>query len=98
VSSNKPNGGSREVDGCEEVLSRFVVTCSNSAEEFEFGEEVFDQVACFVEIFVIVPLNFAVSFGWNHRDLACLLPWNQDTLVGIEALVGKQNLGFQLRQ
>ena len=37
------------MDSCEEVSGCFVVPGSDATVEFEFGEEVFDQVAPFVE-------------------------------------------------
>jgi hypothetical protein len=66
--------------------------------EFEPGEEVFNQMTRFVEVFVISPLVFTVGFGGNHRNLTRLLQGNEDPLIGIEALVGEQNVGFELRQ
>jgi hypothetical protein len=48
VSSNEPDEGSGEVDGGEEVACGFVIAGSDGAKKFEFGEEVFDQVACLV--------------------------------------------------
>lgn len=86
------------MDGGEEVPCCLVVAGGDSAEEFEFGEEVFNQMACFVKVFVVFALNFAVGFGRNHRHLARLLERNQNPRIGIEALVGKQNLSLQLRQ
>ena len=52
----------------------------------------------FVEVFVISPLVFTVGFGGNHRNLTRLLQGNEDPLIGIEALVGEQDVGFELRQ
>ena len=61
------------MDGGEEVASSFVIAGGDTAEELEFGKEVFDQMACLVDFLVIFALDFAVGFGWNHRDLARLL-------------------------
>ena len=38
-----------EVDGGEEISCGLVVACSDRTELLEFAEEVFDQVALFVE-------------------------------------------------
>ena len=82
------------MDGCEEVSFGFVVSRGDGAVELEFGEEVFDQVSSFVEFFVIVSLDLAVGFGWNDCGLAGLFQGLEDALIGIEALVGEQRIGF----
>ena len=86
------------MDGGEEVASSFVIAGGDTAEELEFGEEVFDQMARLVEFLVIFALEFAVGFGGNHRYLARLPQGNQDPLIGVEAFIGEQNVGLQLRQ
>jgi hypothetical protein len=98
VSSNEPDGGSREVYGGKEVASGFVVAGSDGAEEFEFGEEVFNQMARLVEVLVIFALDLAVGLGRNHRDLTRCLERNQNPLIGIEAFVGEYDVGLELRQ
>ena len=55
-------------------------------------------MAIFVKFLVIFALYLAVGFGWNHGNFARLLPGDQDLLVGVEALVGGQNVSVQLRQ
>ena len=55
-------------------------------------------MASFVKVLVVVALYLAVGLGWNHGNFARLLPRDQDPLVGVEALVGEQNVGVQLRQ
>jgi len=55
-------------------------------------------MASFVEFLVVFALYFAVGLGWNHGHFARLLPRDQNPLVGVEALVGEQNVSFQLRQ
>lgn len=52
VSSNEPNGCCGEVNSGEEVPRRFVVSGCDGAEKFEFGEEVLDQMTCFVEVLI----------------------------------------------
>jgi len=98
VSSNQPDDGSGKVDSGEEVPCGFVVAGSDGAKEFEFGEEVFNQMACFVEVFVVFALNFAVSLGRNHRGFTRLFQRQQYPLIGIEAFIGNHNVGLQLRQ
>ena len=49
------------MDAREEVACQFVVACCDGAELFEFGEEVFDQVACLIDLTVVVAGYFC---GW----------------------------------
>ena len=98
VSSNEPNGAGSQVDGGEEVTSSFIVAGGESAEEFEFGEEVLDQMAGFVEVFVVEALLFAIGFGRNDRKFPGFLQGFQHPPVGIEAFVGDHRTGFDLRQ
>src|ERR1035438_5206025 len=51
-----------------------------------------------VEFPVVTPLHLTVSLGWYDSGVSCLLQWNQNTLIGIEAFVGKHNIGFNLSQ
>ena len=84
--------GSEEVSGC------FVVACGDATEEFEFGEEVLDQVACFVEFLVVFALYFSVCLGRDDSLFSGLLQGFEYPLVGVEALVGDHRIGFELRQ
>ena len=86
------------MDGGEEVACGFVVAGGDGAEEFKFGEEVFNQMARFVEFLVILALFFAVGFGRDDRRFARFLQGNQHPRIGIESLVGDHRFGFQLRQ
>jgi hypothetical protein len=51
-----------------------------------------------VKFLVVFALYLAVGLGWNHGNFARLLPGDQDPLVGVEALVGEQNVSVQLGQ
>ena len=55
-------------------------------------------MASFVEFLVVIALYLTVGLGRNHGGFACLLPRDQNPLVGVEALVSEQNVGIQLRQ
>ena len=59
MSSIEPDGSGGEVDGGEEISCGFVVAGGDGAKLFEFAEEVFDQVARFIE--------FAVKLGRRMR-------------------------------
>ena len=55
-------------------------------------------MASFVKFLVVFALYLTVGLGRDHGNFARLLPRDQDPLVGVEALVGEQNAGVQLRQ
>ncbi len=82
----------------EEVSGCFVVACGDAAEEFEFGEEVLDQVPCFVEFFVVFALDLSVCLGRDDGLFSGLSEGFEHPLVGVEALVGDDRVGFELRQ
>ncbi len=60
MSSIEPDDRGGEVDCAEEVSGGFVVARSDGTILFEFGEEIFDQVARFVEFFIVFALFKAV--------------------------------------
>lgn len=86
------------MDSSEEVASCLVISSSDGSKELKLSEEVFNEMASFVEFLVVFALYLAIRLGRNHGNFAHLLPGNQDPLVGVEAFVGKQNVSFQLRQ
>ncbi|HEY0308374.1 MAG TPA: hypothetical protein VGB94_09445 [Acidobacteriaceae bacterium] len=86
VSSNEPDGSGGEVNGSEEVASSFVVSGGDGGEQLEFGEEVFNQVARFVEFLVILALNFSICFGRDDSLFSGLLQRVQHPFVGVKAL------------
>ena len=93
MSSNEPDDC-----GSEEVSSCFVVAGCDGAEEFEFGEEVFDEVACFVEFLVVLSLHVSICLGRDDGLFSGLLQRFQHSLVGVKALVGDHGVGLELRQ
>ena len=52
------------MDRGEEVACRFVVSGGDSSKLLEFGEEVFDQVACFIELPVVTTGLEAFGACW----------------------------------
>jgi hypothetical protein len=54
-------------------------------------------VTSFLEILVVIALYLAVGLERDHRNFARLLPGDQDSLAGVEALIGEQSVSFQLR-
>jgi hypothetical protein len=98
VSSNEPDAGSSGVDSGKEVTSGLVVAGGHSAKELELSEEVFNQVTSFVKLLVVIPLHLAVGLGRDKDNLARPLPGNHNPLIGIEAFIREQAVGFQLWQ
>src|SRR3954471_19504733 len=64
----------------------------------QLGEEVLDQVACFVEILIVGARLLAVRLGRDHRGPAGLRERPEDALLGVERLVGDQRGRGQVRQ
>lgn len=86
------------MDCSEEVSGGFVITGCDGTELFEFAEEVFDEMARLVGLFVVMALDFAVALWRDHRRLSCREQRFDHTLVGIEGLVCQQSIGRHLRQ
>ena len=86
------------MDACEEVSGSFVVACCDSAVLLEFEEEVFYQVALFVEFFVVFTLDFAVGFRRDDGDFSCGGERLKNALIGIISFVSNDRLGCELWQ
>ena len=98
MSSIEPNDSSSELDSSEEVSGGFVIAGRNGAVLFEFAEEVLDEMARLVGLFVVMALDFTVPLWRDHRRLSCREQWFDHTLVGIEGFVCQQRIGRHLRQ
>ncbi len=96
MSSIEPDDGGGEVDGGQEIAGGFVVTRGDGAELFKSGEEVFDQVARFVEFPVIGAGILAVAAGRNHEGLARLFQRVNHAFVGIVGFVGNHGVRLDL--
>jgi len=86
------------MDGGEEVSCGLVVAGGDAAELLELGEEVFDQVPCFVEVAIVIPAHLAVGFWGDHDGFAGCSQRDDYPCVGIESLVGDQRIGLHRRQ
>src|SRR3954467_5070851 len=62
------------------------------------GEEVLDQVACFVEVLIVGARLLAVRLGRDHGGLAGPRERPEDALLGVERLVGDQRVRGQVRR
>ena len=78
------------MDCAEEGAGSFVVSCADSSEGFEFGEEVFDEVACAVEVGVVLATAGAVDLGGDGDFDAAGFEDVDHALLGIVRTVGKQ--------
>lgn len=92
MSSIEPNGCGGEVDGGEEVSRGLVVAGGDGAELLELGEEVFDEMPGLVEGAVPVAGRLSVSLGRNDRRFARREERRDHTLVGVEGLVGDDDV------
>jgi hypothetical protein len=86
------------VYGSEEVSCGLIVASGDAAEELQFGEEVLDQVPCFVEFLVVLALFFPVFLGRNDGFFACFFEPLKHPFVRVVALVGDHRFGFELWQ
>jgi len=86
------------VDCGKEVPGGFVITGCDGAELFEFAEEVLDEMACLVSLFIVIALDFTVALWRDHRRLSCREQRFDHTLVGVEGFVRQQSIGHHLRQ
>jgi len=98
VSSIEPNDGGGELNGGEEVSPGLVVSGGNGTKLLELGEEVLDQMACLVEVAIIVTDHLTVGFGGDDRSLASEGQGLDDPLIGIERLVTDQGVGLHGRE
>src|SRR5260370_41834999 len=92
MSSIEPDDSSREVDCCDEISGGVVVAGGDGAVLLELAEEILDEVACLVGVFVEIALNLAVALGRDHDRLSPCKQRLSHPLVGIEGLVCQQGL------
>lgn len=86
------------MDGGQKVAHGFVVAGRHRPELLELDKEIIDQVPGLAEFLIVIPLYLTVGLGRYNCCLARLLQGNQDTLICIEAFVGEQSVGRNLRQ
>ena len=98
MSSIKPDDGGSQIDGGEKIASGFIIAGGDSAELFEFCEEIFNQMPCFIEFLIVGALDFAVGFGWNDPRFSGLEQGLDHSFIGIVTLVGQEGIGLEARQ
>ncbi len=86
------------MDGGEEISCGLVIAGGDRAELLEFTEEVLDRMARLVEFSVEIAWRHAVLPGRDDSRFAGGCEWLEDPIVGIEGLIGDQQIGGHLRQ
>lgn len=89
----EPEDEASDLDGGEEGLAVFGVSCCNAAPSFEHQERIFDEVAQFVKVFVVEPLMDAVFLWWNDGVHALGSGLFNDR-IGIITFIGDEILGI----
>lgn len=84
------------MDGGEEGLAVFSVSCCDTAPSFEHQESIFNQVAQLVEFFVIGPLYDAIFLGRDNGfhtlnnslldNRICIITFVGDEVIGAQAI------------
>ena len=89
MSSIEPNDGSSEIDSTEKVPCPLVVARCNGSILLEFGKEILDPVAGFVQLLIILTQVLTVASRRNHYCLALSLKSLNDSRIGIVALISE---------
>lgn len=82
------------MDAAEEVGGGLVVAGSDAPELLEFGEEIFNQGAQFIEFFIVIPLFNTVGFGRDDDFDVCLLEKIKNAFFRIERFVRQKRFDF----
>ena len=86
------------MDCSEERCGAFIVSGCNGAELLEFFEEIFNQMARFIELFIVIPLIFTIRFRGDNGLYIRGLQRNNNTIIGIIGLIRQKSLRLYLRQ
>lgn len=92
MSSIKPSDGGGEIDGAEEVRGALIVPRGNGAALFELGKEVLDQMACFVQVFIVCAGDCSVGFWRDDDGFACFAQRFNHPFIGIKGFVGNDRV------
>ena len=98
LSSIQPDDGRHQMDCGEEISGGFVVACRDSAELLEVAEEVFNEMTCLENRFVVGTLVSAIAPGWDHGSFSRCAKRVDHTLISVECFVCQQSVGLHLRQ
>ena len=97
MSSVEQDDGCSKVYAGHEVDGELVVARGYSSELLKFVEEPFDEIALFVQVFVIVAPGFAVALGRDRRLDTSRLE-GVDEPIRVISLVGDDGLGVDIGQ
>ena len=91
VSSIKkePNSNAADLDSGSERSGVFGVACSNTAPPFKKKESILNEMAEFVEIFVVFPQMFSALSWWNDRRHALVNSLEDDRVCIIAPVCQK---------
>ena len=86
------------MDAGEKVSGSLIVAGGDCSELLEPADEILDEMAGFVQVFVEIALGLAVALGRDHGGLAGRQERFDYALIGIECFVGQHGIGFHLRE
>ena len=87
--NEQPNGNTTDLDGGDKRSKIFSVARRNTAPSFEEQESILNEMAEFVEIFVVFPQKFSV-FPWrNDRRHALINSFEDDCICIIASICQK---------
>jgi hypothetical protein len=98
VSSIEPDGSSRQVDRGQEVPRRLVVPGSDGSELLEFGKEILNPVALFIQFLIQVTWDLTALFRGNDDFLSGFFQRRDTTFVRIEGPVGEHDVSRDGRE
>jgi hypothetical protein len=82
----------------EEVSGGFIIAGRDGSKLFELADEILDEMARLVHLFVEIPRRLATASGWNYWRLARRHEGFDHALIGIEGFIRQHGIGFHLRQ
>jgi hypothetical protein len=98
VSSIEPDRGGDEVNSSKKVLRCLVITGSNGSELLEFGKEILNPVAFFIQFLIQVTFYFTALFRGNDNFLSGFFQRRDTTFVRVEGPVGEHDVSRDGRE
>src|SRR5688500_6825490 len=98
MSSIKTDQGGGELNSRLEVPCQLIVASRDGAEMFELAEEIFDEVAGFVKLAIVISGSSALAPGRNDGLDSGLFQRLNDPVVSVVGLVGDHRAGSQIGQ
>lgn len=98
MSSIEPDDCGGKVDCGEEIARGFVISRRDCPIEFEFAEEIFDEMSGLVGVVVVIAKVDPIGFRRNDGSPSCVLQLFQHALISIIGFIGQQGVGDHSRQ